>query len=933
MGGIGKTTIATAVYNEISTHFRRCSFLEDVRETLEQHEGIVALQNKLISSITRANSSVSNASEGIRVIKDRVSQHKVLIVLDDVDEKFESEKILGRYENFSAGSRFIITTRNKKLLASIKGCKMYEPEEMSHRHSLQLFSKHAFRTDCPPKDYESLSRQIVLVAAGLPLTLKVVGSLLFAEEKSIWEDTFLQLKEIPPTEVVGRLKLSYNALRYEEQRIFLDIACFFIGENREMASYMWKDCKLYPVSAINVLILRSLIKIGPKNEFKMHDQLRDLGQVIVREENFENPWKRSRVWSHDDALDILERKKGTDSVEALRLAKGDSTYQLTNEQFEKLPELRYLDINGATLTGDFHGLLSNLRWLRLTPLKGGRSPIANFPPMKLVILDLSGSYIPDSWGGWSHIKMAQNLKVLNLYTCGGLTKVPDLSEYKNLEQLNLAKCRGIVDQDLDIGSLENLKVVKLGFTRITRLIGDIGMLRHLEEIDAWGCRNLKEISPDIGESTSLKILRLCSEVKLNLPELPISLKELSVSSPIPNLSSLKELVELRFDNCEEGFEIPGDYLMLSLSKLKSLELYRTNITVSQTTPGAVLPSSLNKLVIDGCPLLDRLPDMENMESLKELKLNGCPQVKEIPGLAKLKSLVSLTIDDGQNLDNMDSLENLVSLTDLVLLRCPVIQSLPTLAHLVNMKTLTFWRCYALTGIRGLNGGSNSLRELDVGECPALQELDGLDSLEQLEHLRLRGLDLLEKLPSVSKMTKLKQLLIRDHPRLRSIEGVECLRSLRALSFEGCSSLERFPNLSSLKSLTLLCFDGCVNLTEVVGLAEMESLRTLSLKGCVKVTQLLVIEKLKSLAELNLPGCTLLEELPDLSGLKNSLRMLNLSGCTKLKEVIGVEKLKSLTVLNLSGCASLERLPDVSGLKGLKMMNTTGCTKLAHGSDA
>lgn len=72
---------------------------------------------------------------------------------------------------------------------------------------------------------------------------------------------------------------------------------------------MWDACKFYPRNGINVLVLRSLVKIGDENELRMHDQLRDLGREIVREENIKEPGKRSRLWLHKAALKILKRRK------------------------------------------------------------------------------------------------------------------------------------------------------------------------------------------------------------------------------------------------------------------------------------------------------------------------------------------------------------------------------------------------------------------------------------------------------------------------------------------------------------------------------------------------------------------------------------------------------------------------------------------------
>jgi hypothetical protein len=40
-------------------------------------------------------------------------------------------------------------------------------------------------------------------------------------------------------EILKRLRISYDSLHEEDQRIFLDIACFFIGEDRDKAIKIW----------------------------------------------------------------------------------------------------------------------------------------------------------------------------------------------------------------------------------------------------------------------------------------------------------------------------------------------------------------------------------------------------------------------------------------------------------------------------------------------------------------------------------------------------------------------------------------------------------------------------------------------------------------------------------------------------------------------
>lgn len=56
MGGIGKTTLAKALYNKIIVHFKRRSFISNIRETLHRN-GLTSLQNQLITHLSGGASS------------------------------------------------------------------------------------------------------------------------------------------------------------------------------------------------------------------------------------------------------------------------------------------------------------------------------------------------------------------------------------------------------------------------------------------------------------------------------------------------------------------------------------------------------------------------------------------------------------------------------------------------------------------------------------------------------------------------------------------------------------------------------------------------------------------------------------------------------------------------------------------------------------
>ncbi|CAN1811872.1 Disease resistance protein L6 [Linum perenne] len=860
MGGLGKTTIAMAVRDEVYMKFDYCFFLRDVRETLLGTSGIVALQKQLISTFPGHYENVEDASQGICIIKDRVCNHKTLIIIDDADKGFEFKEIFGNLEDFSSESRFIITTRNQNVLTSVQH-ELYIPDELSCDYSLQLFSRHAFGLDYPPDDYVTLSQEFVEVATGLPLSLKVIGSSLIRKNQKFWEAKLKQLKRIPVDQVQERLMISYLDLKHEERQIFLDIACNFIGERKTMPFYMWNDCDFDPEIVVDDLILKSLIKINDENEFSMHDCIRDLGRAIVREENHQYPWRRSRIWSNEDALEMLINGEGTDRLEILKVRIQDTTFKLTDRQFEKMSGLRHLEVYFGEFEGSFKKIFPNIRWLKL---RNCFSMPIDLNMKKLVHFHLLDCHVRDDWSGWEIIKEAHKLKVVHLEHCSGLEKAPDLSWCGDLELLNIEACVNM-SGELHVGYLEKLKVLKLVDTMITELTGDIGMLQNLQEI------HLKKSK--LGELPEF-------------PALPTSLKRLYLSSPrISNLLDLENLEELSITNCKYRF--PGD--IWKLSKLKTLNLSRFRCkSLLEEDDEEDLPSSLNKLEISNSNKLDRLPDLTNLSNLTRLVLIKTG-VSEIVGLKGLRMLEIFEIREAPNLINLDGLEHLMLLKELSLDDCDLsslrnlqklsISGIDRLSELKGLETLELLECLTITNCTSLGklsslSGLKNLKKLEINACFHLNDLTGLEKLERLQELDLSHCKSIIKLSGLSCLKLLRELDISNCTQLTEIEGLEGLESLIHLYMSQCTSIKELPNLSGLKLFSSLDISGCTQLAEVTGLEKLTSLKSLEMTDCLSI-----------------------QKLPDLSCFKQ-LSSLNISGCTQLSEVTGIGNLKELRYLTI-----------------------------------
>lgn len=198
-------------------------------------------------------------------------------------------------------------TRDKRVFT--KETRAFEMQEMNEDKALQLFSRHAFGEDSPPGDYQTLSYEVLQLSGRLPLALEVIGSRLYQSEKKVWKTTIEKLKKVPNPDIRKRLRISFDALEYEQKQICLDISCFFTNKEKASAICMWEACEFFPDDGIKVLMAMSLVKITWEDKFWMHDLIRDLGRELVREECITDPAKRSRIWSRKEALEVLKMKQ------------------------------------------------------------------------------------------------------------------------------------------------------------------------------------------------------------------------------------------------------------------------------------------------------------------------------------------------------------------------------------------------------------------------------------------------------------------------------------------------------------------------------------------------------------------------------------------------------------------------------------------------
>ncbi|XP_025653765.1 uncharacterized protein [Arachis hypogaea] len=290
MAGIGKTTIAKAIYNKIGGDFEGRSFLPGIREMWEFEKRHAYFQERILSDIFMLPKiKIDNVKIGKKLLKEKLSHRKVLLVFDDVNKLEQLNALCESHEWFGPRSVIIITTRDRALLRVHHVDHVYNIKEMDESKSLVLLIK-ILKGNFKIDSNTSSQKLVACAARGLPLALEILGS-----GVSSTSDMVNMSLESPHPIVRNVLERCINDLSCLQKSMFLDIACFLIGMDREEVIQALNVRRNLAEDGINTLEDQSLVTFDKQNKIRMNVLLQETARKIVHD----NIQSKPQPWIYD----------------------------------------------------------------------------------------------------------------------------------------------------------------------------------------------------------------------------------------------------------------------------------------------------------------------------------------------------------------------------------------------------------------------------------------------------------------------------------------------------------------------------------------------------------------------------------------------------------------------------------------------------------
>ncbi|XP_048420371.1 putative disease resistance RPP13-like protein 1 [Pyrus x bretschneideri] len=951
MGGVGKTTLARALYNDdkVKEHFALKSWA-----CVSEDYDAIRVTKTLLESVTSKPCNMTDLNLLQVELREQLKGKKFLFVLDDLwNEKYFDWKCLQTpFTSGARGSKVVVTTRSENVASLMKNVPIQHLKPLSHEDCWMLLSKHAFGIENhnAHPTLEEIGKKIARKCNGLPLAAETLGGLLrcqrdFKEWNKLLNSSLWELP-YDKSDILPALRLSYHYLPAQLKRCFVYCSLFpkdYLFKNEDVV-LLWMAEGLIPQdfngqrmeetarSYFDELVSRSLLQKSGEDGFTMHDLLNDLGRFMSGgfflrlEERESQEVKRLRHLSYARGeIDAAKKFEPLNGAKCLR------TFLpiCINDWFERF----YISKKFL------HDLLPSLKRLRVLSLSRYKN-FAEVPDsvgnlIHLRYLDLSQTAIVSLPGA---VCTLYNLQTLLLSYCYALIELPaDMRKLINLRTLTLAGCSSLTKLPADMRELSSLHYLDVSGTKIEGMPVEIGRLKSLRTLTAFVVG--KYTGSSIGELRELQHLqgRLRISNLQNVVDVVDALEA--------NLKNKKELNDLELawgvedaDDSQKERDVL-DKLQPSANLEKLTIRFYGGTSFPNWLGSSNSFSNIQFMRISDCKYCLSLPSFGQLPTLKDLCIRRMKFVRtvgvefygDLNGASVIQPFRSLKTLEFEEMPEWEEWENwrpspsgasvlqpFPCLQEMIIRDCPKLRGyLPN--RLPCLKTLWVSGCgylrlhdeWASSSSSGLNMDylQNSL-VIGIGGCPGLLPLIERVEKKFLSTLGISNFDAIQCLP---KMKYLRMLVFENCPTVSSLEFLSHemmaeLTSLESLfvhnSFHSVRSfpLGVFPKLSSLE------IRGC------------ENLESFSIEG--------VDQNLSHLIQLEINDCPNLASFPD-GGLPTpNLRHLSVRECKNLKSF--PERIRTLTALEGLVLYDLPNL--VSFAQGglppnLQYFNVTRCDKV------
>ncbi|CDP21135.1 unnamed protein product [Coffea canephora] len=761
--------------------------------------------------------------------------------------------------NAKKGSWCLVTTRLQEVAIILSR----HPQINFTRHELRrlcnddcwsIIKKWAAVGEEVPKELEGMRRQVLRRCDGLPLAAKLIGGLLSKKRKDEWqsilEESLLNGDQGGIKQIV---KVSFDHLSPAPVK-----KCF------AYCSIFDQDTELESDLLVELWMAEGFLQPDSQNQMMEgigYEYLRTLLQTSLLEEVKEEwrTWYKMHDLVHDFAKSILNHNSSNQDPDVKELP----------TSIGKLIHLHLLDISGSWIRTLPESLckLYSLQTLRIGMLVDGfPKKMSNLISMRHLHYDDDDDdddtgreiQMPSGIGRWTCLQTLTFFNIGRHEEGRGIQELGTLQDLKgSLEIRNLELVNGKDDAELaNLSKKPNLY----------RLIFEWGNRdRESNKCDEDVLEGLQP-HPNL---TELQILKFMGDQFpqwfMNLTSLvELRVADCTRCGKLPALGQLPFLKRLYLTRLENTTCIGLSFYtlkILSLKSMKNLEEWKDAHEMRATAGEVHVFPVLETLSISDCPQLTTIPTPSHFPSLDVLKIKKNCHVllaeKVLSNIANLSSLdlkeSSLSIDGCNSLPT-DMLERLCLFPTLQHVKLWAADNVTTLRGMscaACLKRLTVTFCDNLRELPEDLYQFQALEHLEIQRCPSIDSFGypnpknsfGQKSLlKSLERFTVGGCDALTRLP---------------------VEMFESCTSLRELNLLNCRSLVSFPlDLRRTPSLeSFLLFD-CPNLIAEMpsGFGYLTSLRKLILFNCQKLEYLpsmAAMERLK-LRRLEIEGCPLLE---------------------------------------------------------------------------